>query len=846
MHFRCAFLSLIAATAGAEPVLKHRQLLEAQDFWFNRDFEWYEQNIPFLDSPDADINTTYYYRWELVTRHIIYGAPNSGYAFTEFANRPFWSGAYGTIACPAGHQIYEVRWLHNPRYVRDFLRFWMRHPGAQPRNYSFWAADSAWAAHQVYPNNEFITDLLPDLVKNHDGWRQRSWVEDMGMYWQFGHDDGMEFDINAQQTKDILRGGQSLRPSFNAYMWADASALAKMAELKGDSALQKRFQDEADGVKAQVQEKLWDPERQFFFPMSNQEHEKDGHVVAKHTLTYQTGKFAGSPHGRELHGYVPWAFNMPDAGFEDAWQFLMAPDFFAAPFGPTTVERNDPLFALKGGCCWWSGQSWPFATTQTLKAMANVLQNYQQEHVSREDYAKLLNTFAISHRKDGKPYIAEALHPDTGSWEGHDMQNRSEHYFHSNFADLVITGLAGLTPSDDDNLTVNPLAPESWDYFAVDNINYRGHDVAVVWDRKGDRYQFGKGLHLVVNGEVAATSPVIGKLSVKLPPAVVVPIDSNPPINFAVNNDGDFYPRLAASSVAQGSSLSFVNDGQYRYDIRPNNRWTTTLSDQATDWIAVDFGKPRPIEKVSLYLLADEEGEGTVRAPADHKLEYDAGDGKWLPVPDVQRRFEKPQGRVANELVFPQLLAQQLRVTLAHAPGANSGLTELEAWGPGEYPYVPAPPPAGNLAFNPKPEGFPKASASFSDRFGGVPESAIDGKIIHAATPTNRWTSYGSPNATDWLEVDLGQPAKLGRVILHIYNDGGGVRAPRDYKVETWDGSAWKEVEEISRDPSKPTGGMANEASFKPVQASKVRVVFTHIGEGDTRTGLTEIEVWEE
>ena len=71
------------------------------------------------------------------------------------------------------------------------------------------------------------------------------------------------------------------------------------------------------------------------------------------------------------------------------------------------------MFLLQPGCCWWSGQSWPFATTQTLKAMANVLHNYPQEHISRIDYADLLHTFAISHRKDGKPYIAEALHPDT-------------------------------------------------------------------------------------------------------------------------------------------------------------------------------------------------------------------------------------------------------------------------------------------------------------------------------------------------------------------------------------------------------------------------------------------------
>lgn len=847
MLFRCLLITSLAAVgANAKPILNHRKLLEAQDFWYNRDFEWYEKNIPFLDSPDEEINTTYYYRWELVTRHFIYGNPNSGYAFTEFANRPFWSGAYGTIACPAGHQIYEARWLHDPRYVRDFLRFWMEHPGAQPRNYSFWVADSAWATHQVYPNDAFITGLLPGLIRNHEGWQKRSWVEDMGLYWQIGHDDGMEFDINAQQTKDILRGGQSLRPSFNAYMWADAQAISRIAEIAGDRETAAKFQAEAAGVKEQVQKKLWDPERMFFFPMANQNHEKDGHPIARGTLTYQSGQFAGSPHGRELHGYVPWYFNMPDAGFEAAWQFLMAPDFFQAPFGPTTVERKDPLFVLKNGCCWWAGHSWPFATTQTIKAMGNLLQNYQQKHVNRDDYAKMLHTFAISHRKDGIPYIAEALHPDTGSWDGHDMHNRSEHYFHSNFADLVITGLAGIIPSADDTLVVHPLAPDSWDYFAIDHVKYRGHLVAVIWDRKGDRYGHGKGLHVLVNGKVAASAPAIGRLEIKLPAAVVIPVDENPPINYAVNNDGDYFPRFTASFVGQNSALSFVNDGQYRYDLRPNNRWTTVGSPEKTDWIAADLGAPRRIDKVSLYILADKAGEGEVRAPLDHKLEYDNGDGKWQTVPGQERRFEQPMGRVENTITFPEIQAKQLRVTFAHAADGRSGLAEFEAWGPGKYPYEPARPPVGNLAFNPKPEGFPKASASFSDQFGGTPNKATDGKIIYNATPSNRWTSYGSKNESDWIEIDFGKPVKAGRVLLHIYDDRGGVQAPREYLVETWDGSDWLAVGNAVSKPEKPTGGMLNELRFDPVTTSKVRVTFTHIGRGDTRSGVTELEVWAE
>ena len=843
MRYALTLLPLFIATAAAAPVLDARKLLEKQDFLVNRDFDWYEKNIPFFDSPDEEINKTYYYRWELVTRHFVYGNPNHGYAFTEFANRPFWSGAYGTISCPAGHQINEVRWLQDPRYVRDFIRFWMRHPGAQPRNYSFWAADAAWAAHQVNPNDPFITDLLADLVHNYEEWEKRGWVEDMGLFWQTGHDDGMEFDINAQQTKDIIRGGQSLRPSFNAYMWADAMAIANIARLKGDGATAGVFATKAARIKTQLEKLLWDPDREFFFPMSNQEHEKDGHVVKKHTLTYQTGKFAGSKHGRELHGYVPWAFNMPSPGFEDAWQFLTDENFFKAPFGPTSIERYDPQFVLKDGCCWWSGQSWPFATTQTLKAMGNLLQNYQQEHVDRADYAGLLHTFAVTQRKDGKPYIAEAVNPFDGSWKGHDMENRSEHYFHSGFTDLIITGLAGLQTSESDTLVVNPLAPASWDYFALDRVHYHGHQISVIWDKTGGRYKAGKGLQVLVDGKKLASSPGLARLTVKLPALKVIPVDENPPMNYAVNNDGDYYPRYVASYVHPGSSLAKLSDGQYVYDIRPSNRWTTTGSPNGQDSLEVDFGSERPVDTVKLYVVDDGgNGEGKVTAPAKIQLAHWDGSA-WKPVPDLKASAEVPLGGRPHTLSFPVLQTSRLRAVLTHAEGSRSGLTEFEAWGPGVKPYVPAPPPAGNIAFNRTAEGFPKASASHSDQFGGLAPRAIDGKIIFEVTPVNRWTCYGSPNATDSFEVDFGKAVKAGRAVLHIFDDRGGVQAPAAYTVEGWNGNAWQEMAQQVKSPADPTGNMANQVTFSPAEISKLRVVFTH--KGNARSGMTEFEIWE-
>ena len=56
----------------------------------------------------------------------------------------------------------------------------------------------------------------------------------------------------------------------------------------------------------------------------------------------------------------------------------MDPQGFQAPFGPTTAERRHPGFAVsyEGHECQWNGPSWPFATSVTLTALANVLNDY--------------------------------------------------------------------------------------------------------------------------------------------------------------------------------------------------------------------------------------------------------------------------------------------------------------------------------------------------------------------------------------------------------------------------------------------------------------------------------------
>ena len=189
-----------------------------------------------------------------------------------------------------------------------------------------------------------------------------------------------------------------------------------------------------------------------------------------------------------------------------------------APYGPTTAEQRDPQFmAAHDHDCLWNGPSWPYATTQTLMAMANLLNNYQQHVIGRGDYLNLLLTYARSQYKDSKPWVAEDLDARTGNWIV-DLP-RSVYYNHSAFCDLVITGLVGLRPRADNTVEINPLVPENaWDYFCLDGVPYHGHSLTIFYDKTGTRYHHGTGLQLFVDGTaVAAASSLNQRLVAQLP-----------------------------------------------------------------------------------------------------------------------------------------------------------------------------------------------------------------------------------------------------------------------------------------------------------------------------------------
>jgi hypothetical protein len=450
--------------------------------------DWLEANVPRFACPDKDIELTYYFRWWTYRKHI--RQTPDGFVITEFLPNVPWAGKHNTISCAAGHHFYEGRWIADQRYLDDYARFWFR-KGSEPRRYSCWLADALWARHLVHPDSKLLRELLPDLVANFEAWvKERR--DSNGLFWQEDGQDGMEVSI----------GGSGYRVTINSYMYADALAIARIADLAGQSALSRRFRDEAEGIRRLMVKALWDDQAEFF-----------------KVLPRGANQMLAS--ARELHGFTPWYFNIPEARFAIAWKQLMDPHGFYAPFGPTTAEQRDSGFrvAYSGHECQWNGPSWPYSTSVTLVGLANLLNGPPQSVIGGEDYVRLLHNYALSQRRrndDGKtvPWIDENLNPFTGDWiartlllqRGQVIPERGKDYNHSTFCDLVVSGLVGLRPRNDDTLEINPLAPGSWDYFCLDRVSYHGHWLTILWDRTGVRYGYGKGLSVLVDGQRAVTS----------------------------------------------------------------------------------------------------------------------------------------------------------------------------------------------------------------------------------------------------------------------------------------------------------------------------------------------------
>jgi hypothetical protein len=668
-----AFNSRAIARQGGTDILPQSSLATR---YFGNDAPWFEKNIPFFDCSDPQITRIYYYRWQLYKAHLK-DLGSRGYIVTEFLGDVGWAlKPFQSLNDATAFHINEGRWLKDNRYVDDYINF--MYAGGNDRHFSEAIAAAVYARYLVNGDRAFAIKNLDSMEYIFQLWTNR-YDPAKGLYSIEPLLDATEYTISSIDTsggRDGFLHGDVFRPTINSFMFANAMAISKLAALAGDTNTAEAFAANAAAIRDSVEKDLWNNDMQ--------------HFVDRFKADNEFVHYWDFIRGRELAGYVPWSFELPDHDpkYNAAWMHLLSPEELGGPYGMRTVEpgyeyymRQYRYVAVNGALlpeCQWNGPTWPFDTTLVLEAMANLLNDYTQDVVHADDYVRLLKQYTRQHFLNGQPDLQEDYNPDTGNIIV--GLPRSHHYNHSGYNDLIISGLAGLRPRADDILEINPLIPtdsrstNAIDYFCLEDVAYHGQLVTIVYDRDGGHYKKGAGLSVYVNGRQVLTPSALGRKTIAISAPTVAA--TSRPIDLAVNMTGRGFPAASASVNNSANDLHQAMDGRVWFYPNVRNFWSNAGSQAASDWFSVDFGAEEQFSSAQLYFYADDE---QFKAPKKYAVQYWTGED-WVDVSGSHMTPDKPLANGENTVTFRPVKTSQLRILFTNPKQAAIALVEVKAF----------------------------------------------------------------------------------------------------------------------------------------------------------------------
>jgi len=671
----------------------------AQEY-FGADALWFLNNIPFLEIDDPEIQQIYFYRWKLLRSHIREIGPQ-GTTILEFLDNVPWARQpYTDLNDSASFHLMEARWMRDPTVVDDLIDH-LYTGAANDRHFSESIAAATYSTTLVTGDPGPALRHLDTMQHIYNAWDDH-FDRARNLYWIEPLPDATEYTISSidasgagftdhpstDQNHNGFTGGFAYRPSINSYQYANAMAIAQIATEARQPDVAKDYRERADRLRTAMLVQLWNPELQHF---TDRYQRSTPYVTA--------GDFI---RGRELVGYVPWAFELPphddsasSKAYSQAWSHLLSPDQLAGSHGMRTVEPSYPRYltqyrydqATGRPECQWNGPSWPFQTSQVLTGLANLLEDYPPSATSRADYLRLLRQYTHQHfLSPGKPDIEEDYNPDTGvPIVG---LPRSHHYFHSTYIDLVLSGLIGIRPRADNIMEVDPLIPthpgaeQRIRYFALQGLAYHHHDISVFYDEDGSRYHIGSGLSIFVDQQRVSGPSPLAPTQVNLPRvsrAITPPATHTlHRIDLAVNPGFPYGPLSSASSADPAAPAEQAVDGRLWFFPEISNGWSPSAP-AGTSWYQIDLRTPQTIGSVELYFFADGEH---YQPPPSFQVQYEINAG-WKDIPTQARAPQIPLANGENRISFPPVRTQQLRIVFKNPPTpARLRLIEAKTFAP--------------------------------------------------------------------------------------------------------------------------------------------------------------------
>lgn len=272
---------------------------------------------------------------------------------------------------------------------------------------------SAWAVWNIFEQDgdvEFIKEMYPKIVKQHDWWYQfRDYDQDsiceygstdgtlVAAKWESGMDNAVRFDESEMvKSSDKVFSLNQESVDLNSYLYAEKNYLAKMAEVLKAKTDMNTFKLQAKALKKKIQQQFFDQETGWFYDTS---------IDGK-----QFVRVMG------CEGWIPlWAHAATQKQAEAVKTNMVNPDLFNTKVPFQTLSANHPDFKPDGG--YWRGPNW---LDQAYFGVVG-LHNYGYHDDAYDATHKLMHNAEGVIEKG--PAIRENYHPITGS--GLEAQNFS-------------------------------------------------------------------------------------------------------------------------------------------------------------------------------------------------------------------------------------------------------------------------------------------------------------------------------------------------------------------------------------------------------------------------------------
>ena len=674
---------------------------------------WWAENLPYMDVPDDNIEKTLYYRWWLLRyNYLDADIPGNDYQFPTSMEGVL--GYNNAIALTVGMFVDDLKYLRDPSYsygpwvsageVSKNSKY-TDNPG-DPENwsnsYTQYISEAAWRSYQVHGGPDGIARNLARYAEKDVRGQLENYDEDGNGL--------IEYDWGAMTGNDADAVSFDWKPgnldrAESAYVHSNANAAADAYDLIGETVKADEMRGVAKRVKDAVLEHLWDPKDKLL---------KHRHVATDTLVPW-----------KEINNYYPYSVGLMPTPDEDP-QYLEALRLWADaeqyPVFPFfTANQADKEEA--------AGQGHPGSnnfsvinSTVTFRFLSSVLRKYPNKYIDNTWYKKLLSWNAWAHYVDG-----DNRWPDQnefwadGSADPQKIGYRSwiHHTILGTTNWTVIEDAMGFRPRTDRKIELSPIDID-WPHFAVTDINYRGTDVAVLWDEPGDGErpygrQVPEGYSVYLDGKLAFTAdslthvvydPVTRKVTFPdggdakarttgLRTAVAEPRDVEYGAEDRVTDlfakagrdlTGAARKNLAAGATARASHEAEGRGVAGAVDGFTINEpyWGARGSGNAEDWYEIDFGRPRKVDDAKLYFYSDKRPGGYAE-PALYTVQYEDGDGQWK---DVARPAKSPVNPRANlnQVRFHEVITDELRVLMRHRDGHTSGLKEIQAYATGTRP----------------------------------------------------------------------------------------------------------------------------------------------------------------